>query len=196
MARVPVGAPATRHGHCLSGQDVRGQGRLGERHPRPDDAHGEGALEPHDPKARRVRAANALHRHLDRSCSSSSAASPPTAARHRGLPEPGPAAGRGHHAAERLERRGGRALRHDPARDRALRHARPRPHSLAVDLRLSDVKCYFKWGSPYKDVRQEVINRIQFVTLPAGLQAQLSPWNAIGEIFRYTLGARATRSRT
>src|SRR5580704_4939984 len=50
---------------------------------------------------------------------------------------------------------------------------------------LSDVKCYFKWGSEYKDVRQEVINRIQFVQLPPGLQAQLSPWNAIGEVFRY-----------
>jgi cobalt-zinc-cadmium resistance protein CzcA len=55
---------------------------------------------------------------------------------------------------------------------------------------LSDVKCYFKWGYEYKDVRQEVINRIQFVTLPAGLQGQLSPWNAIGEIFRYTLAGK------
>jgi heavy metal efflux system protein len=52
---------------------------------------------------------------------------------------------------------------------------------------LSDVKCYFKWGYEYKDVRQEVINRIQFVSLPPGLQGQLSPWNAIGEVFRYTL---------
>ncbi len=52
---------------------------------------------------------------------------------------------------------------------------------------LSDVKCYFKWGYEYKDVRQEVINRIQFSPLPNGLQAQLSPWNAIGEIYRYTL---------
>ena len=33
---------------------------------------------------------------------------------------------------------------------------------------LSDVKCYLRWGNDYKDVRQEVINRIQFVTLPAG----------------------------
>jgi cobalt-zinc-cadmium resistance protein CzcA len=55
---------------------------------------------------------------------------------------------------------------------------------------LSDVKCYFKWGYEYKDVRQEVINRIQFVTLPAGLQGQLSPWNAIGEIFRYTIAGK------
>jgi cobalt-zinc-cadmium resistance protein CzcA len=50
---------------------------------------------------------------------------------------------------------------------------------------LSDVKCYFGWGTDYKDARQEVINRLQFATLPSGLQAQISPWNAIGEVFRY-----------
>ncbi len=50
---------------------------------------------------------------------------------------------------------------------------------------LSDVKCYFGWKTEYKDARQEVINRIQFVPLPTGLQATLSPWNAIGEVFRY-----------
>ena len=52
---------------------------------------------------------------------------------------------------------------------------------------LSDVKCYFNWGTEYKDARQEVINRLQFIPLPAGLQGQLSPWNAIGEVFRYRL---------
>lgn len=52
---------------------------------------------------------------------------------------------------------------------------------------LSDVKCYFKWGVDYRDARQEVINRLQFIQLPQGLQAQLSPWNAIGEIFRYNV---------
>jgi len=52
---------------------------------------------------------------------------------------------------------------------------------------LSDVKAYFTWDTPYKDARQEVINRLQFVQLPAGLQGQLSPWNAIGEVFRYRL---------
>ncbi|MGO8996618.1 MAG: efflux RND transporter permease subunit [Polyangiaceae bacterium] len=52
---------------------------------------------------------------------------------------------------------------------------------------LSDVKCYFKWGTDYWAARQEVINRIQFVQLPSGNQASLSPWNAIGEVFRYTL---------
>jgi cobalt-zinc-cadmium resistance protein CzcA len=50
---------------------------------------------------------------------------------------------------------------------------------------LSDVKCYFNWATEYKEARQEVINRIQFVQLPAGMQAGLSPWNAIGELFRY-----------
>jgi cobalt-zinc-cadmium resistance protein CzcA len=52
---------------------------------------------------------------------------------------------------------------------------------------LSDVKCYFNWGTEYKDARQEVINRLQFTALPSGLQGQLSPWNAIGEVFRYRL---------
>ena len=50
---------------------------------------------------------------------------------------------------------------------------------------LSDVKCYFKWGTTYQEARQEVINRLQFVQLPGGNQAQISPWNAIGEVFRY-----------
>lgn len=52
---------------------------------------------------------------------------------------------------------------------------------------LSDVKCYFKWGSDYDSARQEVINRLQFISLPKGLSPQLSPWNAIGEIYRYML---------
>jgi heavy metal efflux system protein len=52
---------------------------------------------------------------------------------------------------------------------------------------LTDVKCYFKWGTRYEDARQEVINRLQFTQLPAGLQAQLSPWNAIGEVYRFNV---------
>src|SRR5579859_3357292 len=52
---------------------------------------------------------------------------------------------------------------------------------------LSDVKCYFDWATSYEDVRQEVINRIQFVQLPPNMQATISPWNAIGEVFRYAV---------
>src|ERR1700722_16777668 len=50
---------------------------------------------------------------------------------------------------------------------------------------LSDVKCYFKWGATYEASRQEVINRLQFISLPPGIQPGISPWNAIGEVFRY-----------
>ena len=52
---------------------------------------------------------------------------------------------------------------------------------------LSSVKCYFKWGTDYWAARQEIINRLQFIALPSGLIAQISPWNAIGEVFRYVL---------
>ncbi|HTP25982.1 MAG TPA: efflux RND transporter permease subunit, partial [Anaeromyxobacteraceae bacterium] len=52
---------------------------------------------------------------------------------------------------------------------------------------LTDVKCYFKWGTDYWAVRQEVINRLQFIQLPQGITAQISPWNSIGEVFRYNL---------
>jgi cobalt-zinc-cadmium resistance protein CzcA len=50
---------------------------------------------------------------------------------------------------------------------------------------LSDIKCYFGWDTNYWSARQEVINRLQFVSLPNGLQAQISPWNGVGEVFRY-----------
>jgi heavy metal efflux system protein len=52
---------------------------------------------------------------------------------------------------------------------------------------LSDVKLYFDYSSDYYWDRQEVLNRIQLITLPAGLQPQLSPWSPIGEIYRYRL---------
>lgn len=52
---------------------------------------------------------------------------------------------------------------------------------------LSDVKLYFDFDSDYFTDRQEVLNRLQTVTLPQNLQPQLSPWSAIGEIYRYQL---------
>ncbi len=53
---------------------------------------------------------------------------------------------------------------------------------------LSDVKCYFRWGVTYEAARQEVVNRLATqVTLPPGVTASISPWNAIGEVFRYRL---------
>jgi len=54
---------------------------------------------------------------------------------------------------------------------------------------LSDVKCYFNWDTDYWAARQEVINRLQFVSLPDGVSADISPWNAIGELYRYEIVA-------
>src|SRR6266851_8822572 len=52
---------------------------------------------------------------------------------------------------------------------------------------LSDIKLYFDYGTDYFKDRQEVINRLQFVSLPQGLIPQLSPWSTIGEILRYRI---------
>ena len=52
---------------------------------------------------------------------------------------------------------------------------------------LSDVKLYFDFDSDYFRDRQEVLNRLQTLSLPQNLQPQLSPWSAVGEIYRYQL---------
>ncbi|TVR81234.1 MAG: efflux RND transporter permease subunit [Saprospirales bacterium] len=52
---------------------------------------------------------------------------------------------------------------------------------------LSNVKVYFEWGTEYEKARQEVINRLQMVDLPEGVSPELSPWSALGEIYRYQL---------
>jgi cobalt-zinc-cadmium resistance protein CzcA len=60
---------------------------------------------------------------------------------------------------------------------------------------LSDVKCYFDWSTTYEKARQEVINRLGFIQLPNGMQATISPWNAIGEVFRYQVVGRGYTPR-
>jgi cobalt-zinc-cadmium resistance protein CzcA len=52
---------------------------------------------------------------------------------------------------------------------------------------LSDIKVYFDFNTQYFFDRQEVLNRLATVTLPAGAQPALSPWWAIAEIYRYQL---------
>jgi heavy metal efflux system protein len=52
---------------------------------------------------------------------------------------------------------------------------------------LTDIKCYFEYESDYNFDRQEVLNRLQTADLPAGIQPQLSPTSAVGEIYRYQL---------
>src|SRR5436305_7778223 len=53
---------------------------------------------------------------------------------------------------------------------------------------LNDIKCIFEYGTDYWQARQEVINRIAFVSnLPPGVTPGLSPWSPTGEIVRYVL---------
>jgi cobalt-zinc-cadmium resistance protein CzcA len=50
---------------------------------------------------------------------------------------------------------------------------------------LSDIKVYFNFGTEYFRDRQEVLNRLQLITLPQNVQPAISPWSAIAEIYRY-----------
>src|ERR1700722_15709188 len=52
---------------------------------------------------------------------------------------------------------------------------------------LSDIRCYFSWDSDYYWDNAETINQLQFVSLPPGITAGISPENSIGEIYRYTV---------
>ena len=52
---------------------------------------------------------------------------------------------------------------------------------------LSDVKVYFDFDSDIFRDRQEILNRLNAVQLPQGVQPVLSPWWAIAEIYRYEL---------
>jgi cobalt-zinc-cadmium resistance protein CzcA len=53
---------------------------------------------------------------------------------------------------------------------------------------LSHLRNQFHYGVNYYQARQEVINRLQFVSnLPPGVTPQLSPESPTGEIYRYTL---------
>ena len=57
---------------------------------------------------------------------------------------------------------------------------------------LSDVKVYFDYGTDYFRDRQEVLNRLQMITLPQNVQPAISPWSAIAEIYRYEVVGEGT----
>jgi cobalt-zinc-cadmium resistance protein CzcA len=64
------------------------------------------------------------------------------------------------------------------------------PHVTAIRtislFGLSDVKLQFTYDFTYGQAEQWVINRLaQLPPLPNGIQAQISPWSPIGEIYRY-----------
>lgn len=57
---------------------------------------------------------------------------------------------------------------------------------------LSDVKVYFDFDSDIFRDRQEVLNRLNVVQLPQGMQPSLSHWWALAEIYRYELTGQDT----
>lgn len=57
---------------------------------------------------------------------------------------------------------------------------------------LSDIKVYFDFGTDYFRDRQEVLNRLQLITLPQNVQPIISPWSAIAEIYRYEMVGEGT----
>ena len=59
---------------------------------------------------------------------------------------------------------------------------------------LSDVKCYFTWDIDYKDARQEVINRLQFIQLPPGCSRSSRRGTRSARSSATASSARATRS--
>jgi cobalt-zinc-cadmium resistance protein CzcA len=52
---------------------------------------------------------------------------------------------------------------------------------------LSDVKVQFAYDTDYYFDLQQVLNRINALTLPNNVQPAISPWSGIGEIYRYQL---------
>src|SRR5947199_6674581 len=52
---------------------------------------------------------------------------------------------------------------------------------------LAHLRNQFDYARDYDQARQDVINRLSQVNLPAGVTPQISPASPIGEILRYTL---------
>ncbi|WP_397568315.1 efflux RND transporter permease subunit [Schlesneria sp. T3-172] len=49
------------------------------------------------------------------------------------------------------------------------------------------IRNQFRFGKEYHAARQDVLNRLSTVSLPAGVEAGISPASVIGEVLRYTL---------
>src|SRR6516162_9058452 len=52
---------------------------------------------------------------------------------------------------------------------------------------LAHLRNQFSYSREYEQAKQDVINRLALVNLPAGVTPQISPASPIGEILRYTL---------
>jgi cobalt-zinc-cadmium resistance protein CzcA len=54
---------------------------------------------------------------------------------------------------------------------------------------LSHLRNQFEYGVDYYKAKQEIINRLQNLNLPAGVTPQISPFTPTGELMRYTLSS-------
>lgn len=54
-------------------------------------------------------------------------------------------------------------------------------------FQLADVRCQFLYGTPLKDARQEVINRLRLAEIPDTVTPVISPTSPTGEIMRFSL---------
>jgi cobalt-zinc-cadmium resistance protein CzcA len=54
---------------------------------------------------------------------------------------------------------------------------------------LSHLRNQFEYGVDYYKAKQEIINRLQNLSLPAGVTPQISPFTPTGELMRYTLSS-------
>src|SRR5438552_1484237 len=54
---------------------------------------------------------------------------------------------------------------------------------------LAHLRNQFDYARDYDQAKQDVINRLQLATLPAGVVPQISPASPTGEILRYTLAS-------
>src|SRR5215467_8882154 len=54
-------------------------------------------------------------------------------------------------------------------------------------LGLSHIRNQFTYDRDYEQAKQDVLNRLSTVNLPAGVTPQISPASPIGEILRYTI---------
>src|ERR1051326_5780764 len=54
---------------------------------------------------------------------------------------------------------------------------------------LSDIKLQFEYATDYWFAQQQVLNRVNQVQLPAGIQPLLSPTSPVGEVYRYQVKA-------
>jgi cobalt-zinc-cadmium resistance protein CzcA len=61
-------------------------------------------------------------------------------------------------------------------------------------FQLGDIRCQFEYNVKFEEAKQEVLNRLRYAQMPAGVTPVISPETPTGEIYRYTLSSPKTAS--